>query len=94
MDLIDLEDDTIDAEVMDSLAVTMDNFRVRITLVCCVYACVTTCTCACLRLLSNFTYGKTYIVNMYMYVQRYMSPSLYLSRLCLFVGICKPNRSV
>ncbi|CAI8036354.1 Transitional endoplasmic reticulum ATPase TER94 [Geodia barretti] len=27
MDLIDLEDDTIDAEVMDSLAVTMDNFR-------------------------------------------------------------------
>jgi transitional endoplasmic reticulum ATPase len=30
MDLIDLEDDTIDAEVMDSLAVTMDNFRVCI----------------------------------------------------------------
>ena len=29
MDLIDLEDDTIDAEVMDSLAVSMDNFRVR-----------------------------------------------------------------
>ena len=29
MDLIDLEDDTIDAEVMDSLAVTMDDFRVR-----------------------------------------------------------------
>ncbi len=28
MDLIDLDDDTIDAEVMDSLAVTMDNFRV------------------------------------------------------------------
>ena len=28
MDLIDLEDDTIDAEVMDSLAVTNDNFRV------------------------------------------------------------------
>jgi hypothetical protein len=28
MDLIDLEDDTIDAEVMDSLAVAMDNFRV------------------------------------------------------------------
>lgn len=28
MDLIDLEDDTIDAEVMDSLAVTMENFRV------------------------------------------------------------------
>ncbi|KAI6658919.1 Transitional endoplasmic reticulum ATPase TER94 [Oopsacas minuta] len=27
MDLIDLEDDTIDAEVLDSLAVTMDNFR-------------------------------------------------------------------
>ena len=29
MDLIDLEDETIDAEVMDSLAVTMENFRVR-----------------------------------------------------------------
>ena len=29
MDLIDLEDDTIDAKVMDSLAVTMDNLRVR-----------------------------------------------------------------
>ena len=28
MDLIDLEDDTIDAEVLNSLAVTMDNFRV------------------------------------------------------------------
>ena len=28
MDLIDLDDDTIDAEVLDSLAVTMDNFRV------------------------------------------------------------------
>ena len=28
MDLIDLEDDTIDAEVMDALAVTMDDFRV------------------------------------------------------------------
>ena len=28
MDLIDLEDDTIDAEVLDSLAVTMENFRV------------------------------------------------------------------
>merc|ERR1719376_652901 len=27
MDLIDLEEDTIDAEVLDSLAVTMDNFR-------------------------------------------------------------------
>lgn len=27
MDVIDLEDDTIDAEVMDSLAVTMDDFR-------------------------------------------------------------------
>ncbi|CAH8569651.1 unnamed protein product [Schistosoma turkestanicum] len=27
MDLIDLEDDTIDAEVLSSLAVTMDNFR-------------------------------------------------------------------
>lgn len=30
MDLIDLEDETIDAEVMNSLAVTMDDFRVRI----------------------------------------------------------------
>lgn len=29
MDLIDLEDDTIDAEVMDSLAVTMEDFNVR-----------------------------------------------------------------
>ena len=28
MDLIDLEDDTIDAEVLNSLAVTMENFRV------------------------------------------------------------------
>lgn len=28
MDLIDLEDETIDAEVMNSLAVTMDDFRV------------------------------------------------------------------
>ena len=32
MDLIDLEDETIDAEVMDSLAVTMDNFRVSLIL--------------------------------------------------------------
>lgn len=30
MDLIDLEDETIDAEVMNSLAVTMDDFRVRL----------------------------------------------------------------
>jgi transitional endoplasmic reticulum ATPase len=29
MDLIDLDDETIDAEVLDSLSVTMDNFRVR-----------------------------------------------------------------
>ena len=29
MDLIDLEDETIDAEVLDSLAVNMDDFRVR-----------------------------------------------------------------
>lgn len=29
MDLIDLEDETIDAEVMNSLAVTMDDFKVR-----------------------------------------------------------------
>jgi transitional endoplasmic reticulum ATPase len=28
MDLIDLEEDQIDAEVLDSLAVTMENFRV------------------------------------------------------------------
>ena len=28
MDLIDMEEETIDAEVLDSLAVTMDNFRV------------------------------------------------------------------
>ena len=28
MDLIDLEDDTIDAEVLDALAVTQENFRV------------------------------------------------------------------
>lgn len=32
MDLIDLEDETIDAEVLDSLAVTMENFRVSILL--------------------------------------------------------------
>ena len=36
MDLIDLEDDTIDAEVMDSLAVTMDNFRVSGSYLLCV----------------------------------------------------------
>lgn len=30
MDLIDLEDDQIDAEVLNSLAVTMDNFRVSV----------------------------------------------------------------
>lgn len=29
MDLIDLEDDQIDAEVLNSLAVSMDNFRVN-----------------------------------------------------------------
>lgn len=28
MDLIDLEDEQIDAEVLDSLAVSMDDFRV------------------------------------------------------------------
>lgn len=28
MDLIDLEEDQIDAEVLDALAVTMENFRV------------------------------------------------------------------
>lgn len=31
MDLIDLEDEQIDAEVLNSLAVTMDNFRVLFT---------------------------------------------------------------
>lgn len=30
MDLIDLEDEHIDAEVLDSLAVTMEDFRVRL----------------------------------------------------------------
>ena len=35
MDLIDLEDDTIDAEVLDSLAVSMDNFRVSAAISCC-----------------------------------------------------------
>lgn len=30
MDLIDLEDDQIDAEVLNSLAVTMEDFRVNI----------------------------------------------------------------
>ena len=30
MDLIDLEEDTIDAEVLDSLAVSMENFRVSL----------------------------------------------------------------
>jgi hypothetical protein len=33
MDLIDLEDETIDAEILDSLAVTMDNFRVCIIII-------------------------------------------------------------
>lgn len=32
MDLIDLEDETIDAEVMNSLAVTMDDFKVKAAL--------------------------------------------------------------
>ena len=31
MDLIDIEDDTIDAEVLDSLAVTMDHFKFALT---------------------------------------------------------------
>lgn len=38
MDLIDLEDEQIDAEVLDSLAVSMDDFRVstfRILLLTC-----------------------------------------------------------
>lgn len=33
MDLIDLEDETIDAEVMNSLAVTMDDFKVRTVII-------------------------------------------------------------
>lgn len=32
MDLIDLEDDHIDAEVLSSLAVTMENFKVSFAL--------------------------------------------------------------
>lgn len=32
MDLIDLEDDHIDAEVLSSLAVTMENFKVYLSL--------------------------------------------------------------
>ena len=44
MDLIDLEDDTIDAEVLNSLAVSMDNFRVCVCVwtgcVVCVDRCV------------------------------------------------------
>lgn len=32
MDLIDLEDDHIDAEVLSSLAVTMENFKVSFVL--------------------------------------------------------------
>lgn len=36
MDLIDLDEETIDAEVLNSLAVTMENFRVRrLTTFCC-----------------------------------------------------------
>ena len=31
MDLIDLEDEQIDAEILDSLAVSMENFRVRVS---------------------------------------------------------------
>lgn len=34
MDLIDLEDDQIDAEVLNSLAVTMENFRVSFFFLC------------------------------------------------------------
>ena len=36
MDLIDLEDEQIDAEVLDSLAVSMDNFRVSISRTWCI----------------------------------------------------------
>lgn len=32
MDLIDLEDDQIDAEILNALAVSMENFRVSIAL--------------------------------------------------------------
>ena len=35
MDLIDMEEETIDAEVLDSLAVSMDNFRVCFRLLFC-----------------------------------------------------------
>lgn len=43
MDLIDLEDETIDAEVMNSLAVTMDDFRVRTALPSWVHTCALSC---------------------------------------------------
>jgi len=33
MDLIDLEDDNIDAEVLNSLAVSMENFRVSVRII-------------------------------------------------------------
>ena len=39
MDLIDLEDESIDAEVMDSLAVSMDNFRVSFFIFSVVHMC-------------------------------------------------------
>lgn len=39
MDLIDLEEDSIDAEVLDSLAVSMENFRVY-------FLCITFLACA------------------------------------------------
>ena len=35
MDLIDLEEDSIDAEVLDSLAVSMENFRVGLVFLKC-----------------------------------------------------------
>ena len=47
MDLIDLEDESIDAEVMDSLAVSMDNFRVSFINVAGIHV---VCMCVCVVL--------------------------------------------
>ena len=52
MDLIDLEDEQIDAEVLDSLAVSMDNFRV------CVYAVHVLLTFTVCYLLVKFSFPK------------------------------------
>ena len=50
MDLIDLEDDQIDAEVLSSLAVTMDNFRVGTVF----YWLIINLVCLPFQLLINF----------------------------------------